>query len=324
MSKKAFEQKLEMLEALRSGGSASAETLVQLKKALEDKNNFFVSRAAAIVAHLRAEVLIPDLIAAFDKHMRDPVKSDPQCWAKNAIVKALKDLDHRESTVYLRGLTHVQMEPVWGGRSDSAATLRGACALALVDCSLDDLVILTHLADRLADGEKQVRVDAALAITQFGRAEGALLLRLKALQGDPEPEVLAQCFVGIETLTPASAVKFVARFLESGDEVVQAEAAAALAQSRDAEGIKLLRDFWAGRVAHTVRVALLGALGASALPEAREFLMFVLQNGTSDLAEAAVRAMGSSRFRAELRERVKRAVEEKGPGQVMRAFEAYF
>ena len=48
--------------------------------------------------------------------MTDPVKTDPQCWAKNAIVKALKDLNHDDPAVFLRGIEHVQMEPVWGGR----------------------------------------------------------------------------------------------------------------------------------------------------------------------------------------------------------------
>ena len=40
----------------------------------------------------------------------------------------------------MRGLRHIQMEPVWGGQADSAATLRGTCALALIDCQLDELI----------------------------------------------------------------------------------------------------------------------------------------------------------------------------------------
>jgi hypothetical protein len=34
-----------------------------------------------------------------------------------------------------------------GGRADTAVTLRGTCALGLADCELDDVTILTYLAD---------------------------------------------------------------------------------------------------------------------------------------------------------------------------------
>jgi hypothetical protein len=115
-------------------------------------------------AALSLPELIPDLLAAFDRFLVDPVKSDSQCWAKTAMAKALNDLGHREAEVYSRGLVHVQLEAMWGGHADSAATLRGTCALALADCQLDDLTVLRHLTGGLADPEKTVRVDTAIAI----------------------------------------------------------------------------------------------------------------------------------------------------------------
>src|SRR2546426_5542992 len=36
-----------------------------------------------------------------------------------------------------RGLRHIQMEAVWGGKEDTAGALRGHCALALVSCRED-------------------------------------------------------------------------------------------------------------------------------------------------------------------------------------------
>ena len=36
--------------------------------------------------------------------------------------------------MFLRGMKHIQPEPSYGGPSDSAATLRATCALALVQC----------------------------------------------------------------------------------------------------------------------------------------------------------------------------------------------
>ena len=57
----------------------------------------------------------------------------PGCSAKFAIVKALHELEFDGEEVFLRGLCHVQMEPVVGqehrhGRGDPS---RGACLEAL-------------------------------------------------------------------------------------------------------------------------------------------------------------------------------------------------
>jgi len=138
VAKQAFEKKLAELEALRHA-SDPATVRDALRNALKDRNNYLVSKAAAMVGDLRIEDLMDDLIAAFGRFFADPVKSDPQCWAKNAIAKALKDLGCRQASVFRRGVDHVQLEPVWGGSADSAATLRGACTLALADCQMDDL-----------------------------------------------------------------------------------------------------------------------------------------------------------------------------------------
>src|SRR5262249_19055805 len=107
--KQAFDKKIEALKELRSLPD-SATAGAGLRKALKDRSNYLVSKAAAIVAELNLTDLIPDLLAAFERFLIDPVKSDPQCWAKLAIVKALKDLGHREPDVFLRGLTHIQLE----------------------------------------------------------------------------------------------------------------------------------------------------------------------------------------------------------------------
>src|SRR5579862_135441 len=136
---------MQALEALRS-----SRDVAELRTALRDRNNFLVSKAAAIAGELGIRELIPDLAAAFERFLRDPAKSDPQCWAKNAIAKALKDLNYHEPDFYVRGLKHIQLEPVWGGQEDSAAALRGACVLALVACPLPRLGILTHFVDALA------------------------------------------------------------------------------------------------------------------------------------------------------------------------------
>jgi HEAT repeat protein len=311
MTKQAFDRKLEALRALRSAGDPAAKR-EQLGKALQERNNYLASTAAVIAAELKLEELIPDLIAAFERFFVDPVKSDPQCLAKNAIAKALRDLGCRDSDVYVRGISHIQLEPAWGGRADSAATLRGTCALALTDCPLADIEILTYLGDGLADPDKLVRIDSAMAINQLGRPEGAMLLRLKLLTGDSEPDVLGHCFASLLNLGTSGAVAFIARFLKAADEAVRLEAASALAQSRDPDAIEILKEFWQEPlISLELRRALLINLGASPLPEAAEFLLAAISAEPTSLAASAISALAASRFHTQLAERVAAAVDKR-------------
>src|SRR6185437_2705394 len=142
MPNQAFKQKLAALDSLRSA-PASAQTVDHLRKALTDRANYVVARAASVCADLGLDALIPDLLAAYDRCFVDLPKSDPQCFAKQAIASALRTLGHRGADVYERGIVHVQLEPAWGGRADTAAGLRGTCALALSECPIDDMEILT-------------------------------------------------------------------------------------------------------------------------------------------------------------------------------------
>lgn len=255
MSKRPFDQKLEALDALRASPPPDTAAFTSsIAKSLADRNNFVVSKAAALAADFHHPTLIPDLLTAFDRFMQDPAKSDPQCWAKNAVVKALKDLGHTDAAVYLRGMRHIQMEPVWGGQADSATTLRATCVLALLDCRIDDLTMLTCLAEALADPEKPVRIDAARALSGAGIPEAAALLRLKALSGDSEPEVVGQCLASLLTLQP-DAVEFAARFFNSPEPELQVEAVAALAQSGASAALPALQEFWKRRLLPEVRHA---------------------------------------------------------------------
>lgn len=323
MSNQAFQRKIEAVEALRNASNPEA-ALDGIRKALANRNNFLVSKAAGVAAELKLAATIPDLIAAFDRFLTDPVKSDPQCWAKNAIARALKELGHQDPHVFLRGIVHFQLEPVWGGRADTAATLRGTCALALIDCRLDDLEILTHLADRLADSDKRVRMDASVAVAQLGRPEGALLLRLKAMLGDREPEVTGQCFASLLALAPGESLEFIQRFLDEGNEDVRTEAACSLAQTRDPAAIEILRKFWASKAPFAVRRAMLISLGASPLREAADFLLAILRTESGELAANAVTALAASRYRVEMRELVESAIDAKQESELRRLFERSF
>jgi HEAT repeats len=269
VSKEGVEEKVAAIEALRS---TPADAIEPLRKALRDRNNFVCSKAAAVAGDLLLRELIPDVLAAFDRFMKDPAKTDPKCWAKNALVKALKDLAYDDPEVYLRGIAHVQMEPVWGGQADSASALRGACALALVACSLPRDAILIHLADVLADPEMRVRSDAARAIAQLPGQDSSLMLRVKAQAGDKEPAVIGQCFLSLLGIDPRASIPFVARFLTGKNEDLRFEAAAALGECPELAAVEALIARWRVERDPEMKRAIVLSLGVSRLAEAKEFL----------------------------------------------------
>jgi hypothetical protein len=216
--KKAFEQQIAALDALRKANEH--ERIDGLRKALGNRNNFIAAKAADLAREFSLRQLSDALLAAFDRFFDNPEKSDPQCWAKNAISRALAAFEHEDANVFLRGMRHIQMEAVWGGKSDTAGTLRATCALALVQCrSVVESDLLAHLIDLMADKDKSVRVEVTRAIEQVGSPAASLLLRLRAVLGADEPEILGACYGGILRIEGAKAIPWVGRFLASAGTV---------------------------------------------------------------------------------------------------------
>jgi HEAT repeat protein len=298
------------LDALRVDSVSSEEPL---RKALTDRNGFFVSKAAAIAGKSGIQSLAPDLAAAFDRFLINPAKSDPQCWAKIAIAKALKDLNCDDSSLFLRGLAHIQMEGVWGGSVDTAAPLRSVCALVLIACPLPRAEILQPLVDLLAaDAVKTVRIDAARAIAQLSGPDTLLLLRLKALAGDPEPEVVGQCLLGLLDLSPVEYVPFVANLLEKGAPDIRLEAAVALGECAREDAVEALKQTFHKFEDRELRRAIAVSLGSSRLESAAAFLLSVVQDNRVDDAANAIRALRAGRFREEYRDRTTKAIHDRG------------
>lgn len=305
MAKEAFEQKLEALAALRQVGDR-AVLLEALRKALRDKSNYYVSKAAAMVGELGFVELTPELLAGFDRFLVDPVKSDPKCWAKEAIVKALKEVGHRGSAVCLKGILHVQMEPVWGKEVDTAIGLRGACALLLADSELSDLEVLDYLSVALADPERAVRVDVARAMVQLSCREALPLLRFKALVGDEDVEVVGHCLAAMLEIGKGDEVAFVGRFLASKDDEVRAEAASVLAVSKEPGAMEALWAFWKQMLPEDLRKSVLMSLGASPQRQAAELLVAIIEDGDEPMRRihAAREALQTSRYWREFAGRV--------------------
>jgi HEAT repeat protein len=286
--KRSFEEQLAALDALRQ---LPPEACIEpLRKALVHRNNFVVSKAADLVRQFQLTQLIPELLTAFDRFFEDPVKADPQCWAKNAISRALAHFEHQDAEVYLRGMHHIQLEPVWGGTSDTAGTLRATCALALVQCrSLREPDLLAHLLELLADKDKSVRVEVVRAVEQVGSTSAALLLRLRAVLGSDEPEVLGACYSGILRIEGQSAIPWVSRFLASGDDPA-AEAALAIAGTHSPQAFETLKQRFNNESDPWFCSVLLSAIALTRQDAALEFLLDQVRTGSLQ-AEAAIEAI---------------------------------
>jgi hypothetical protein len=120
--KRSFEDQIAALDALRQ--QPEQTRLERLRKALTHRNNFLVGKAADLVREFRVAQLLPELRNAFDRFFDNPVKTDPQCWAKNALSRALAAGDYQEAEVFLRGMRHIR----WNRSGEAPPTRRELCA----------------------------------------------------------------------------------------------------------------------------------------------------------------------------------------------------
>ncbi len=321
-SKGRVEAKLEKLRELR-GADATAR-IAALRRTLRDSSNYVVAKAAELAEASGDAELIPDLLAVYDSLFEDGAARDPQVWAKTAIARALRTLGHRDAAPFVRGLHHVQLEPVWGKHEDAAPNLRCVCAQSLVDTDLRAADALRELIPHLVDPFTVVRVEAVSAVAQIGGDEAALLLRLKAYAGDDEPEVIGACFAGVLEREPHDALAFIAPFLDHERDDVRAEAAAAIALSRDPAALDLLRDVLRRARSRALREATAAACAASPQRAVVELLLPIVAADDAALAQTALRALAASRFRAAVRERAHEAADRARDPRVAAAYAEAF
>jgi hypothetical protein len=283
-AKRTFEAELAALEALRDLSREAAEP--ELVKALKLRNNLLVSKAAAITLHHQLTRLTPDLVAAFPRFLENSTKSDPQCWAKNALAKTLAGFEYQEPELFLAGMRHIQLEPVWGGSADTAGTLRGTCALALVQCrELNSHRVLTYLTPLLADKELSVRVNAVRAVEQVGTDSAALLLRLRAELASDDAALLGACYSGVLALEGPAAIPWAAQFLPPEDDPA-GEAAMAIAQTHTPEAFQVLRTAFAKARDPWFRTAVLSAIALTRQQEASDWLLDLIEKDEGHARDA--------------------------------------
>lgn len=284
-----LEDRLAALEELRQAPTSEASRAA-LQRTLTTKTNHVVARAAEIVGDYQLTELESDLVDAFERFMVNGQKTDPGCTAKTAIVDALYRMEAHQPDVFLKGIGHIQLEPVYGGKEDTAAGLRGTSALGLVRINYPNVML--QLAQLLADAESDARIAAARAIGYSGNVEaGEPLLRFKALMGDTHPQVLCDCFGALLRLTPEASLSFVASFLHGDDGPVGESAAVALGESQLVQAFPFLEAAWEDTFDAEMRQTILLAIALLRHERPLDFLLELLRESeaTAKQALAALR-----------------------------------
>jgi len=311
MAVRRVEEELDHLTRFRD--AEPAEAVPALRKALGDRVNLVVAKAARIAGERQFRELIPDLLHAFDRLFEKAAERDPQCWAKNAIATVLKTMAHGEAAPFLRGMRHIQMEASFGKPVDTAETLRGICLLALPACSdVTREEAMRGFVDALAERAHTIRVEAVRALREMGGFEAALVLRLKARLGDEEPEVMGQIFDALLGLEGEAAVPVLEEFLQKPDGAVREEAALALGSSRLPRAFELLRESYTKARDPQFREALLRAVSLTREERAIEWLLSFVRASRKQEAIDALHALALHRGSEEIRRAVASATHGRG------------
>jgi HEAT repeat protein len=321
MSKsRSIEQTLSGLSALKGVGGATAAG--ELAKFLQNKSNLVAAKAADLARQSGLKSLEPQLIEAFGRFMKTPTTTDKTCAAKQAIANALYELGCDAQEVFLAGIHHVQMEPAWGGSVDTAAELRGICALGLVRMGYRE--VMNELVDLLADPSHQARIMAARAIAYSGRDDGALLLRLKILVGDPSDDVTVECLLALGNLVKTRALQFITKYLDSSNDALAEAAAMALGEMRHESALAILLEKWERDALPELRKPLTLPIALSRLPRSVDFLVKVVGEAPISLASAALEALRMYRHDDAIRSRIRQAVQSRKPPDLEPLFDKLF
>ena len=281
MTKRKLKDKLDELNNLQLSGQ---ERIDYLAKILADKNNFLVAAAAKLIAKENIKELTQELKTNFERFLQKPIKTDPSCVAKQAILEALINLDSRETELYLKAVRYTQLEPVWGGHEDTAVKLRTLGAYGLVKSNYTGL--MNELAGLLADKEISARVAAISALRNTNAMIAVPLLRHKALIGDPSVRVMSACFDALLALEANESRDFVASFLTSEKLVIAQSAALALGEARIEGSLALLTQAYENTVLPELQQTLCTAMATLRNDEAIAYLFEIVKKDDFNSADA--------------------------------------
>lgn len=281
------------LQALRAVDASAPEGVAALRKALARKTGLLVAAAAERLADAPDQDWNPTLIAAFHTLCERPLKRDPGCKGKRAVLQALDDRGSHAHDVFLTAARLRQLEPAWGGAEDTAAGVRILGLSGLLRLHAPERAVV--LGEHVVDPEDQVRAAAADAIAALEDTTGIAALRLMLVSGGPA-EVHEAALTAWLKLDRDSALEALRAWLAQGGER-QETAAIVLGESRLERALPLLLE--AVRTASTrkARRLLWICIGTLRLPSARDALLQHLDGADG---ENVVEALLPYRFESDL------------------------
>jgi hypothetical protein len=316
--RKTTEEKLDDLDGV-PGEKDRAAAGARLAAALGDKHFSVVAKAAKLAASGLHYDLCAPLAAAYRRLTDKPVKNDPNCIAKKAVLRALVELDFADVAFYEACLRYKQMEPVWGGTVDTAAEIRSAAAMGLVASGHSRALVA--VVPLLHDPEPDGRLGAVRAIACANPREAELLLRAKIIGGDAEPAVVGECFEALLDLEPDESLAFVAGYLTHADNALREVAAIALGGSRLDGALTHLTATWDDPLlAPELRNALLRAAALHRSEAAFDWLISLAAGGGKRVAAEVVEVLALYRQNAKLAARLEAAVAQRGDAVLERQF----
>lgn len=282
-------------------------------KALAGKSNLVVAKAARLLGNAQWTDLNTEMAAAFDRMMAKGATTDKGCAAMIAIARALVQMEYDDPDLFLRGIRHIQMEGSYGPPIDTAVELREVCAMGLANTGYP--YRLRELVSLLIDKEWRVRGGAVRAIAVVGNDAAALLLRLKILTGDKDPDVMADCFASMLAVEGAEGLPLVTPFVKSANPEVREAAILALGASRRPDAIDWLMAEFEKTADPPGRKCIFLALSTSRTESAIDFLIDQIRRGGSSTSTMAVEVLAIHSRDESLRERVEDAIRFHGSGE---------
>jgi HEAT repeat protein len=273
----------------------------RLLAALRSKRSLVVARAARLIKEHRLDGFDDELESAFDRHMPDPVRSDPTCAAKLAAIEALDYCESGDAAPFVRAAAHEQ----WEGGNDTAAPMRARAVLALARLGHADFDLIA--AQLLTDRTASVRQAALDALAHRGDRANAALALLKLRSGDEDPLVTLAAMTALLALAPARGFDELSVLLHSKAEDERELAAVALGQSRSDEALTILLNALERCTRAEERTALLRGAGLHRSDRALDAMLAVIAEYQEVDARAAIESLAARRFEPGVADRVRAA-----------------
>ena len=314
-----IEDELAELDAL--SGAPEADVVPALRRALRERSSAVAEQAALIARERGITALQPELVHAFERFQVDPVKSDPGCRAKQAVLETLDALDANVPETFLAAARYVQREPQWREPVDTAVGVRSCAILSLARWGDPDVPLLA--GELLVDPEWPVRQAAADALGVFGeQATAGALLVVLAQEG--EPAVITSCMQSLLRLAPEWGLRRLRGALFGREEIAHECALLALTQSRRDDALAAVLEYIASEVHTARREAAIRALGLHRSERALAALLAFIAEGSLSTAKAATAALSARRFDTGVRARALAAVRANGARAVKAVFDEVF